>query len=85
MPQKIKVVKKITKYGQRRSVMSLVWSWYGIWKFHVGTLVFALYFNFRISIVEIKIKIRTYFRLLVSNTTQEHGGWKQPEGNDELL
>ena len=38
-----------------------------VWEFHFGTLVFALYFNFGISIVEIKIKIRTFFKSLVSD------------------
>ena len=28
-----------------------------------GTLVFALYFNFRVSIMEINIKIRTLFQM----------------------
>ena len=58
--------------------MSLAWymrvSFGGIWEFHFGTLAFALYFNFGISI---SIKYR-----LISNhlfqTTQEHGSWKQP-------
>ena len=39
---------------------------YGIWKFDFGTLVFALHFNFGISNVEIRNKIRTYFKSLVS-------------------
>ena len=43
---------------------------YGIWEFHFGPLVFALYFNCGICIAEIKIKIRTYFKSLVSNNTR---------------
>ena len=38
-----------------------------IYEFHFETLVFALYFNFGTNIVEIKIKIQTYFKSLVSN------------------
>ena len=54
--------------------MSLAWymrvSFGGIREFHFGTLVFALYFNFSISIVEIQTKIQTYFESLVSNNTR---------------
>ena len=44
-----------------------------IYEFHFGTLVFVLYFNFGINIAEIKIKIRTCLKSLVSNNTR-HGG-----------
>ena len=55
MHQKIKAVKKTDTYGQRRSIMSLVcYMRVSFW-----TLVFALYFNFGISIVEIEIKMWT--------------------------
>ena len=33
-------------------------------------LVFTLYFNFGISIVEVKIKIQTHFKSLISNNTR---------------
>ena len=49
-----------------------------------GTLVFALCFNFSISIVEIKIKY-----LLLSNhffqRTQKHSSWNKPQDNNYLL
>ena len=56
----------------------------GIWEFHFWTLVFTLYFNFVIRIVKINIKIRTYFKSLVSKA-QEHGGRKEPQDNDKPL
>ena len=37
-----------------------------MWQLHFGTLLFALYLNFGISIVEITNKIRTSSKLLVS-------------------
>ena len=37
-----------------------------MWQLHFGTLLFALYLNFSISIVEITNKIRTSSKLLVS-------------------
>ena len=42
----------------------------GISKFHFKTLVFALCFNFALSIVEMKIEIPIYFKSLVSNNTR---------------
>ena len=54
-----------------------------MWEFHCGTLVFTLYFNFGISIVEINIKIQTFFKLLVSKA-QELGGWNEPQGKDNF-
>ena len=80
MDQKIKVVKKFKRCGQRCSIMSLVWYMRG----HFRTLVFAFYFNFGISIMKKKIKYG-----LVSNhllqTTQEYDGWKEPQGNNKFL
>ena len=37
---------------------------------HLGTLVFAVYLNFGISIVEVKIKIHTTFPSLFSKNTR---------------
>ena len=48
------------------------------------TLVFALYFNFGLSIVKIK-KIK--FGLLPSHLQEhkeEHGGWNEPQCNDKF-
>ena len=52
--------KKVERWG---GIMTTL-----IWEFHFGTLVFALHFG--IGIVEIKFKIWTYFKSLVSNNTR---------------
>ena len=43
---------------------------YDMWEFHVGTLLLTLYFNFGISVVDVKNKIQTSFKSLVSKKSR---------------
>ena len=46
--------------------------------------MFALYFHFGISIVEIKNETQIFFKSLASKK-QEYDSWKEPQGYDKLL
>ena len=46
--------------------------------------MFTLYFNFGISTEEKKIKYGLLSNHLLQRK-QEHGGWKEPQGNDKHL